>query len=135
VEHNGTEQLDGIEINPGERITNVRVVLTYSNGIVRGQVKIEGGTLPENIQLSVTANRINSDTEQNEQSTGVDTLGRFKFEGLSPGSYEIILNATVLPPGNQIELPQVKQTVTVANGAETEVTLLLKLNKDRGGEE
>jgi len=107
----------------------VRVVLSYSTGVVRGQIKIEGGTLPDNTRLSVTSHCLNPGSEQNSQTAEVDARGRFKIEGLSPGNYELELQTT------QPELPRVKQTVTVENGAEMEVTLVLNLSpKNEGGQ-
>jgi len=133
VERNGADVSDGIEVKAGEHITGVRVVAGHGTAVIRGQVNVVGGALPEGWRMSVYAT--------NEKAVGmlgghaqVDGKGRFVIEGLLPGEYSLSLTAMPsIPganPGQGIEPPApVTQQVTVASGAEVQVTLTLDLKK------
>lgn len=135
VERNGADVSDGIEVKAGENITGVRVVVAHGTAVIRGQVNVVGGALPEGWRMSVYAS--------NEKAVGmhggyaqVDGKGRFVIEGLLPGEYSLSLTAMPFPPtpganpGQGIEPPApVTQQVTVASGAEVQVTLTLDLKK------
>lgn len=125
IEREGVQQRE-IEITPGAQITGVRVVLEYGSGIVRGIVKVENGTLPENARVIVYARRRTDPMGMSNRGAQVDSRGRFVIEGISPGDYELTLQAFV--PGNPPRrIPPVKQSVTIANGVEAEVTMTLDL--------
>src|SRR5262249_58606838 len=55
VEHNGAPQPDGIEIGPGENLSNVRIVVVYANLTLRGEVKIIGGEFASSPGVRVKA--------------------------------------------------------------------------------
>ncbi|MBA3442990.1 MAG: hypothetical protein H0T92_24355, partial [Pyrinomonadaceae bacterium] len=57
----------------------------------------------------------------------VDARGRFIIEGLPSGTYELTLNVRSNTPTSTLPPQQVKQTVNVTNGTETEATLTLNL--------
>ncbi|MGH9802478.1 MAG: hypothetical protein ACRD82_19095, partial [Blastocatellia bacterium] len=136
VEREGAPQGDGINVNPAEQITGVRLVLGYGSGIVRGQVRIIG-SLPEFVRLSVKARR--ADTGLTVGSTGqLDPRGQFRIENLSPGECEIFLSPSYLsnepPPGYEelkTMLAEIKQRVTVGDG-ETPANLSLDLTRKGG---
>lgn len=125
IEREGVSQRE-IEITPGAQITGVRVIIEYGTGSVRGLVKIENGTLPENARLVVYARRRGDTSGQVNRGAQVDTRGRFLIEGISPGDYELTLQAFLIgtPP---LRLAPVKQSVAVVNGVEAEVTMTLDL--------
>ncbi|HEY0406672.1 MAG TPA: carboxypeptidase-like regulatory domain-containing protein [Pyrinomonadaceae bacterium] len=126
VERDGVEQRAGImEVAAGSQITGVRIVMEHGTGVVRGQVRVENGELPEGSRLYVSARRP-SQSEPSLPGAEVDSRGRFVMEGLPPGEYQLRM-AGRLGTGGQ-RLPPVTQTVNVTNGAETEVTLTLNLN-------
>jgi protocatechuate 3,4-dioxygenase beta subunit len=140
VELEGVEQRDGIEIGPGENLTGVRLVIGHGTGIVRGQVKIEGGDKPPNARLLVTARRQNSHISLGGGSAQVDARGRFSLEGLVPGEYEVVVRLMVPPPPPPPNAPpgvppppstarpvSASQNVVVTNGAEAAVTIVLNL--------
>ena len=132
VERDGVEQRDGIEVGPGEQVTGVRLVIAGGgNGVIRGEVKIIGGALPEGVRLFVTAVRVN--TAPSGPAFQVDERGRFMIEKLIPGDYEVRTMFSAPPSsGPRPPMPQLKQTVTVTNGAEAQVTLTLDLSaKDK----
>ena len=135
VELNGVEQTEGIEIPRGGReIEGVRVVVEYGSGSVRGQVKIEGGTLPDGARLFVTARRLGRDDRrwQAPLRVDVDLRRRFHLENLPGGEYELQLQ-TYIPSASPPHASPVKQRISVTNGAESEVTLVLDLNAPEGG--
>jgi protocatechuate 3,4-dioxygenase beta subunit len=125
VEREGIPQRE-IEVTSGAQITNVRVVIEYGTGSVRGIVKYENGTVPESSRVMVTARRRGDVAGMGYHSAQVDSRGRFLIEGLTTGDYE--LNLQVYIPGTQRRIPPVKQMVTIANGVEAEVSFTLDLN-------
>jgi hypothetical protein len=91
----------------------------------------------------VSVRSLNS-TGQNRPAQ-VDASGQFRVEGLLSGSYEVRLNALVgggfggggrgggarggAANRSQTRLPEVRQTVSVVNGAPSNVTLNLDLSQ------
>jgi protocatechuate 3,4-dioxygenase beta subunit len=138
VEREGVEQRDGIDIGAGESVAGVRVVIGYGTGVIRGQLKFQGGQPTPEMRYRVLAKRLET-SESLTTSTMVDTRGRFSFEGLVPGDYEIALTTIALrpsspggpppPPGRASQGPLAKQNVTVTNGAEADVTLVVELGR------
>ncbi|MBO0863186.1 MAG: hypothetical protein J2P21_32775 [Chloracidobacterium sp.] len=47
IERDGISIPDEITLAPGESVTGLRIVVAYGTGSIRGQVKIEGGALPD----------------------------------------------------------------------------------------
>jgi hypothetical protein len=129
VERDGVEQPVGLEIGAGETISGVKLVLTYGTGKIIGFVKIEGGSLPAGMRMIVTAQRTGADNHpQYRPQTDVDERGRFVFEGLLSGEYEISAGALFTGVGRPpTRLRENKQRVTVSNGTETEITLVLEM--------
>jgi hypothetical protein len=60
-----------------------------------------------------------------------DSRGKFAIDGLFPGEYELSLHFQPKPgEGNPLmNLRPLKQTVTVTNGVETQVTFVVALNE------
>ncbi len=124
---------DGIEVGPGEQVSSVRLVYNYGILVIRGEVKIVGGTLPQNVGLYVRSSRINM-----PQSNGsdIDARGQFMIENLAPGEYEISLfhYTSILGEGQVDErllkaISQVKQRVIVSADNQPKVTLTLDLSR------
>ncbi len=141
IEREGAPQGDSIDVGTGEQITGVRLVLGFGSGIVRGQIRIVGGTLPELIRLSARARR--ADTGLTVGSQGqVDPRGQFRIENLPPGEYEVFLSPFYSrnePPSGYEEftklLTGIKQRVTVANNSEAQADLLIDLSRKEGNEQ
>jgi len=127
VERDGVDLRDGIEISPGERLINVRVVLAYMTGIIRGQVTIVNHELPRGVRLQISARRLGDEGVTFTAET--DDRGRFTFEGLAAGEYELSAgSAFVSVSGVQTpRLSHATQRALVSNGKESEVTLVLKV--------
>jgi protocatechuate 3,4-dioxygenase beta subunit len=127
VEREGVPR-DSIEIGPGEQVSGIRVVFGYGNGIVRGEVIVKGGGLPEGAILSISARR---GDEARPKGVLADARRAFAIEGLPPGEYELqghlMIQGAVL--GEFRRRATDKQTVTVANGQTTQVTLTLDLSQ------
>lgn len=131
VERDGVEQKNGIEIGLAEEITGVKVVFAYGTGAIRGQVQMEGGEIPAGAMMFLSIRRIGGVPHQGRMPPLPDSRGRFAIDGLLPGEYELSLSVQVRPvPGSpQMNAKSVKQTVTVTNEAETQVTMVVDLNE------
>jgi len=128
IEREGVVQpRSGMEIKAGEQITGVRIVITYGNGIVRGSVKLDTGPLPAGIQLMVRLIKT-GDTLHGIRPQNIDARGYFVFEGVPAGTYEVNLMGSI--PQLRGRQPAVKQSVTVTDGATTEVQLVINTEPD-----
>ena len=126
LERNGVVQPQGVELKPGEQVTGVRVVLRYGTGSIRGEVKFENGPLPPGARVSVWITKSDDATRGGSPRSGLDSRGRFLIEGVAAGTYELNANA-YLPQSHNKPQPSVKQTVTVTEGAVTDVAVTLDL--------
>ncbi|MGH8598984.1 MAG: hypothetical protein ACREXT_20240, partial [Gammaproteobacteria bacterium] len=143
VERDGAVARDGVEVGAAETVSGVRVVIGYGTGVVRGEVKIQGGQLTPDMRLRVLARRLDNEAPINASAL-VDALGRFRLEGLLPGEYEIGIMLMVVTPSSPGAPPPparvqprilAKQNATVSNGTETQVTLVADLGaKEKDGE-
>ena len=132
IEREGMAQPTGVEIKDGERVTGVRLVVSYGTGTVRGLVKIENGELPPNGRFFVRFSIPGEDPTRLSTlpSPEVDSRGHFLIEGLAAGTYQVL--AGMFIQGSRTRPPSVTQQVSVADGATTEVTLILKLEPTPG---
>jgi hypothetical protein len=127
VERDGVAQPGGIEITPGAEIRNVRLIFEYGNGSIRGQVRTENGELPQGVRVFININKPDAEPGARPVSyTQMDTRGRFFIEGLPAGEYLIVINAQ-FPASARRRPVTARQSVTVANGVETEATIVLDL--------
>ena len=55
VERNGVDQSQGVEVAEGESISDLRLIVAYGGGSVRGQVNIEGPGLKKKTRLAILA--------------------------------------------------------------------------------
>jgi hypothetical protein len=127
VERDGIDHPEGIEIGAGEQVTGVRIVLAYGTGVIRGQVNIDGGI---GTRMMVACRRIAGSQGRGQSPVFPDSRGRFSVDGLMPGEYEISLAATVTPSGGGPPRQKyLKQTLSITNGTETQVTFVIDLNE------
>ena len=133
IELNGAPQRDGIELDPGEHAGNVRFVLGYGTGVVRGQVKVIGGELPQDFLLTALAKRAD-DPASIAQSAPIDGRGQFMIQGLAPGEYELQLSVMSGEPMDKRVpklgplITKVRERVVINNGAEMRATLIIDSN-------
>jgi hypothetical protein len=150
VERNGVATDGEFNVTSGEQVTGVRVVVVNAAGVIQGRVVISGGTLPPGTRLMVSVRPLNS--AGRNRPAQVDASGQFRVDGLAPGSYEVRLNAMAggfrgggfrggrggagteggrggAGDNPQFRIPDVRQTVSVANGSPSSVTLNLNLSQ------
>ena len=130
IERDGLGVSQGFEIQPGQSISGLRIVVNYGTGTIRGTVRFEGGSMPIDSRTFVTCRREGA----RDVFTGggqVDSRGHFVINNLAPGTYEVMLQLAV--PRPQRPTPPQKQVVTVANDSESEVTFVINLAPKEGG--
>jgi hypothetical protein len=125
VERDGLEQSEGVELSAGEQVSGVKVIFTLSTGIIRGQIKVEGMDNPNDALRSIQLRRVGEHRPEPVNSL-VDARGRFILEGIAPGEYELTATCYSSPPHRPLK--SATQIVTVTNGAESEVTFVLKID-------
>lgn len=128
IERGGVPLAKGeVDVKAGEQINDLRVVLAYGTGRVRGTVTITGGELPTNAQINVSLRR-NDPNATGGKFSNVDVNRRFLIESVAAGEYEISVSAFVQPTApNQKPrvIPPVRQTISVSGTGETVVNLTL----------
>jgi 5-hydroxyisourate hydrolase-like protein (transthyretin family) len=138
VQRNGVDASGGIDVAAGENVTGVRVRIGYGTAVVRGQIDLrdgaQPGVLPEGSLLIVFLRRAGaSATGAAASSAEVDSRGRFMLEGLMGGDYELMVRAarTSASPGASPprRMPTARQTITVPDGGEMNVTIVYDLSK------
>lgn len=133
VERNGVAQPDGIEVGANEKVSNLRVVVGYSNLALRGEVKVIGGKLPPHYGIYVNANRVDG-TPPKTIGANVDTRGQFRLENLLPGEYELRLVSLIYQPGEPRDpqlsklIASIRQKVTVGK-EQPIITLVIDLSQ------
>jgi hypothetical protein len=126
IERNGQVMTDGIEVRAGEHLTGVRLFLSYTTASIVGHVVVTGGALPPGVTLAVIANQVGGGTLGG--SARVDARGNFLIERLVPGQYELQARPmSQANPQTAVRGTPVKQTVNVAQGETTKVTLTFAL--------
>jgi len=110
-----------------ESVSGVQLLVAYGTGVVSGALNVQGGSLAD-YRVEVRCSR------QAERSFGsiayADSRGHFTIKGLAPGIYECGVQLVLIqrPQGPVPRPPQIpRQTVTVSNGVESEITFLIDL--------
>jgi protocatechuate 3,4-dioxygenase beta subunit len=126
IDHQGIGITQGFELQPGQSVSGLRLIITYGNGVIRGSVRYEGGT-----PAPQTRTFVSCVCEGGRENTGaqIDSRGHFVISGLSPGAYNLMLQTSA--PGQRPSPPQ-KQTVTVTNDAESQVEFVIDLTPKEG---
>lgn len=130
IEHDGIGLNQGFDIE--QSVSGLRVVVNFGSGVIRGTVRLEGDTPIADAQMYVSCKREGARDTTNVQ---VDARGHFLIKNLSPGTYEVTVMVRGVrnsPSPNRPAPPQ-KQTVTVTNGSESEVTFVVDLRPRPGG--
>ncbi len=132
VERDGVPQREGIEMGPGEKLANVRVVVTYGTAKIRGELKITGAEVPEGSSFIIFAQRVGA-LRSGTLSAQTDMRGQFLLEGLSQGEYDLRVSYFNRRGGMDGQLmskiSRFKQTVNVGNTGEIPVILTIDLSK------
>jgi protocatechuate 3,4-dioxygenase beta subunit len=134
IELNGVVQGHTIDLAPGQSLSGLAVFVAYGSGVVRGQIKVEGGTLASDAAIFVTVQR-QGEANANRMTGQVDSRGRFVIKGIPAGTYEVVMLVNTL--GAQTLFPrgfqrQQRQTVNISDGVETDVSFTLDLTQKDG---
>jgi protocatechuate 3,4-dioxygenase beta subunit len=136
TELDGLDQKDGVEIAAGAQINGLRLVFVYGTGSIRGEVKIEGGSLPEGITLRVILRSAANDSRQFSRGAELDSRLHFILENIPLGSYVLVVTGAEQSPGVKPTPPveYLKQSVTIANGTEARLSLVVDLSAKQGSQ-
>ncbi|MCU1267274.1 MAG: Cna protein B-type domain protein [Acidobacteria bacterium] len=122
VEQNGIEQpFDILQIMTGET-TGVRLVIAYGKGNIRGQIRVQGGTLPSGTRLAVSVVKSNAPARSFGEAQP-DPNGRFVITNIPTGDYQLLVRT--VPAASAI----IRQGVRVDSGKDTEAVIVLDLSK------
>lgn len=140
IEHNGAVMRDGIDIEAGQQLTGVRVVLVYSTLKIRGELKIVGGAAPDGARFYVMARRVDSRMQEGlpSASAEVDARGQFVIENVLPGEYEINVTPSYTPNSERLDVQTMmlissfKERVVVASDNPQPIVLVVDLSRKEG---
>ncbi len=124
VEHNGAELRDSLEVKSGEQLNNVRVVIAYANGIVRGNVNFVSGLLLNGSRVKIELRRTNGNLIA--RIAEMDSSKRFVLQGIADGEYELVARLLSIS-SNTVISHSPPQRIRVTNGATPDVTLTLNV--------
>jgi protocatechuate 3,4-dioxygenase beta subunit len=133
TELDGLDQPEGIEVTSGAQIKGVRLVFAYGTGVVRGDVRIEGGTLPEGTNLRLMLRSPGGDNRRFTRYVEIDSRNHFIVDSIPAGSYELFLQAVTKDQKPTPLFEPVIRPVTVANGSEVQATLVVSLAARKAG--
>jgi len=123
LERDGVELPDGIEIKEGDQITGLRIILVYAIGSVRGEVKLENGSILQNTRLAVRLYADNPRDSAKLPGTFVDSRGHFLLENVPAGKYKLIVSnwtsGALIKPSTQ--------DIVVAEGGVADVKVVIEL--------
>jgi protocatechuate 3,4-dioxygenase beta subunit len=130
IERDGVVQSREIDLLPVTNISGFKIYVAFGASLVRGQIKVVGGALPNNVLIFVSLMRQGEGTRLNGQ---VDSRGQFVIKNVPVGNYDAVMilasPGSDLPPG----LPkQQRQPIVVADGVDTEVVFTLDLTPKGG---
>src|SRR5262249_32636138 len=137
IERNGAPASDGIEVDAGEQVTGVRVVLVYGTLAIRGELRIVGGALPAGYKVFASPPKVD---QPRRVSRGADigARGHFVIENLPTGEYEIRAVPTSFPDGQPLSqeirrlISSAKERVVLSGGNQQSVTLVVDLSRKEG---
>ncbi|MDQ6653779.1 MAG: hypothetical protein M3Y84_13685 [Acidobacteriota bacterium] len=129
VERDGVVESRGLDVKSGEKISGVKIFISYGSGIVRGSVRLENGPPPADAHFTVRLTRA-GDNISTLQPRELDARGHFILQGIPAGFYDLQVNSFI--PGLRGKPPSAKQRITVTEGAVTEVELIIDLKSDPG---
>lgn len=129
VERGGVDVTQNLEVQSGESITDLRIVASLGAGTIRGTVRFVGGEPPPNLMMFVSTRR-----DGTPGGAGpVDARGLFLINSLTSGTYDVILSMNYIGAAAPRAMRPQTQTVTVTDGAETQVDFVVDLTPKEGG--
>jgi len=140
IERNGAPVSGGIEVEAGEQVTGVRIILVHGALAIRGELRFIGGTLPAGCLLRAVARRVDQPS-QSQPYVDIDARGQFVIENLPPGEYEIIITPFFHsdgPPGQRPgpeiarRISSIRERVVLSGGNQQPVTIEIDLSRKEG---
>jgi hypothetical protein len=110
---------------PREGLKNVRILLLYKGGSIRGHILVTGARPKSGTRLGAGISR-HTGRETWSRGVHVDPNGGFILEGLGPGEYTVSVGT------DAVGFPSRTKTVSVKNNCETRVSFLLDLSTKIG---
>jgi hypothetical protein len=115
LEHEGDR--DSIELNPGDRLTGLRMIIVDAASGLRGRVKLIDGSSPPSFSGSAGLYL----DQLTIGWTQLDSSGSFLLENLPAGSFRLVVTAVI--PGTQPSRSE--QNVVLNTGQISEVNILV----------
>jgi hypothetical protein len=132
IEHEGVDISPMLKLEPGQSLSDVRVIVVFGTGTIRGTVRFENGALPPSARVFVGARREGSTS--GNVGAQLDSRGHFVINNVPAGTYEVNVNLNfgqgAPPPPRR---PPAKQFATVIDYGEAEVTFVVDLKPVEGG--
>lgn len=126
IEREGIASPGGLEIREQEQIRNLRVVVSSTNGKIRGVLKLpEGLELPPTARLLVYIKRTD-DPAAFVSVVAADARGQFLVQDLVAGTYEFNVVVDGVPANQRPRLARPTQTVVVTGEGIADVTITLQ---------
>jgi len=125
TERDGVVANRGIEIKDGEQVTGVRVMLSYGNATIRGVIMVEDGPLPPGARASVRLAKPGEITSSLIRPPVVDERGRFLFEGIPAGTYELITLVNISGDPKAASRMD-KRVVNIQEGSTQDMTITIE---------
>ncbi len=131
LEKNGIVFEETPQLKAGENLAGLNIVLTDGKGTIKGQAIFEG-TKPDGICYNIVAERLGrppGNTGYNGAVAEIDKQGRFFFDQLPMGDYELIADPEyIMFCGSKTlpKFPTVRQRVHISDKNEQRVTMVIK---------
>ena len=126
VSINGVGLTQGFEIERGQPVSGIQILVTYGTGAIRGSVTFQGASL-SSFRVQVICRR--EETRTVGGGATLDARGHFVMRQLAPGSYDCGLQYVNASGGPQPRppAPPPHQLVNVSNGVESELNFVVDL--------
>jgi hypothetical protein len=136
IERGGAPQSEELDVQSGENVTGVTVVIVRASLSLRGELRIDGPGLPLGSRLSIYARRTDlpESLPMSTASSDVDDRGRFIIDYLAPGEYEIRIGISFDPNLDSPDLRFVRafsratRKVTLSGDNQPPITLTIDLH-------
>jgi hypothetical protein len=131
----GNYLMEGIPLEPGDRLTGLKLYFVEKNCILLGVVRTNAGPLPKGFSGWVQPRLEKGRTFI--LGTEVDERGMFRFEKIPPGDLELTVYVSgPSPKGGTVReyYGETRQRVSLRPGQETQVEILIQLTPQKRGE-
>jgi Carboxypeptidase regulatory-like domain len=122
----GVGLTQGFEIDRGQPVSGIQILVAYGTGAIRGSVTFVGAPL-SNYRVQLICRR--EDTRTFAGGATLDARGHFLMRQLAPGSYNCGVQYVNVIGGPQPRppAPPPQQSVNVSNGVESELNFVIDL--------